>query len=594
MKKTKLCNSIATLSIAAMLALSMSACSNGSSDDSSSSSNVTNESAKIEDLNDAAFTVLRSLTNLTKYDENVVETTDEDGTVSYSGIETLPDGWQSMKFTCDEGYVLDETKPKVRSIPVNGFGDALEFFSGVIGEALGEEDLSNGSYNWTFSGLGSLTFRKATGDNLFATLDVNISVMSELSQLRFISKEDPALTSSNSYKGKPYYHAGDIIRRNKDNTYWICVRPSGGPYAKDKSYWISLDAFDNKSTKNLGKTTIKTETKKYELWYNVGGKDDEGRDKYEKFTQEWVYAKNLMSLKTAKAAFHTFACLVEPKAEYLAGYLSGGLSTQALYEDLINTCGINLLALHRDAESKDGASQEFINDSKNSYLPAEFIFAYGSPKTDKNRDKKINNPESDEFRSDIFKKIGQVSYVQPFVSGIANVEGEILKEELSTVHTIDPNNTTYKNLTFLLSLTDSFDTAYLSSTTVSETEFPSYPGNDNAYKASKFLYDAKNFLHGLVNCESDSKPGPLQYNSYDSLVAQYKPNNLGWHVIISPELVINDNKGNANSPKKPVTEKDYKDIYVQEDDQYFDYWDTFDSCERTVDNKKVDWEKENK
>ena len=245
--------------------------------------------------------------------------------------------------------------------------------------------------------------------------------MPELTQIRLISTDDIDLAkyfSENSYSGLPYYHAGDVIRRNKDNTYWICVRPAGGPYKKDNSYWISLDAFDNKSTKNAGKTTIKTETKKYSVYYDVKGHN------YTKFTQEWVYAKNLMEIKIAKAALHTFAALVNSDAWNLEGFEHAKEA-----HDALKAMGIDFLALNRFADSSKGASEDFIAKSGD-YHPCSFLFAYGSPKTDSNRSKKFNNSKAAEqygFRTDLFKTIGQVSYVQPFMTGAAVVQNGLLQ-----------------------------------------------------------------------------------------------------------------------------------------------------------------------
>lgn len=400
MKKTKLRNSIATLSLATMFALFVTACCNGSSDTGRDSSDNVPQTATFDSVDDAAFTVLRSLADLTQYDESAVKNDDD----SYSGIETLPSGWQSMTFACDQGFVLDSTAPKVRSIPVNGFGDALEFFSSLIGEVLTEESLSGDTYKWFYDGLGSFTFKKVTGnDDLFATVDVSLTVMPDLKQLRFISVDSKELSSSNSFSGLPYYHAGDVIKRNSDNTYWICVRPAGGPYKKDKSYWIALDTF-----KNGASSIISYEEKEYDLYYSVG----QGYQvhEFDNFIQKWKFAKNLMDIKTAKAAFHTFSALVTEAAWNLDGYEYA----KEAYEGL-KSKGIDLLALHRLATS-DGAVNENYKRGQE-YKPAQFLFAYGSPKNESNRTiKLLHNAGKAWFPYDTFKTVAQVKRIQPFLN----------------------------------------------------------------------------------------------------------------------------------------------------------------------------------
>lgn len=589
MKKTRYLSFLVSLLLAS--ALIFSGCSNDDDDKSTTPGSdpgseqgaEADKTAVFDSVDDAAFTVLRSLTDLTQYDPEKV--TDEDGSVS--GIETLPETWSALTFPCDEGFVLNETKETVRSLPVNGFGDALEFFSGVIGEAISEESLTNGTYSWSYSGLGSLTFKKASGsdDNLYATLDVNIPVISNLTQLSFISTDSPELTSANSYKGLPYYHAGDVIRRNKDHTYWICVRPSGGPYKKDKSYWISLDAFDNKSTgKNAGKTTIKSDETKVEVYYDV----NQDGESYELFKQTWVYAKNLMSLKTAKAAFHTFSAIVDSNVQVLEGYENADKICKALKDDH----GIDLLGLHPWADDSGQIDSEG-SAGRGVVIPAYFKFAYGTPKNESNRGIKLDRPARAFWGYDakVFKTAGQVKKVQPFMTASGTVANGKLVETIVTKMEHDIENSSSSAKPFLLSLTDSFDTVYWRSISSVALPFDRVEGSTGAEKASNYLYDFKNYLHGL-DSPGGSKEGPLRFAN-NGLAARYLPQYLDVHVIVSPELVITDNKGNENTEKRPVG-TEYSDIYLQETNCYFDYWATFDNCERSVDGKKVDWQKENK
>ena len=71
------------------LAISMTACKNDEDDNQNSSS----EKASFYSVDDAAFSVLRALTNLSVYDENKVVNEDDD---TVTGIETLPENWASL------------------------------------------------------------------------------------------------------------------------------------------------------------------------------------------------------------------------------------------------------------------------------------------------------------------------------------------------------------------------------------------------------------------------------------------------------------------------------------------------------------------
>ena len=118
------------------------------------------------------------------------------------------------------------------------------------------------------------------------------------------------------------------------------------------------------------------------------------------------------------------------------------------------------------------------------------------------------------------------------------------------------------------------------------------PGESSEDKAKEFLYDVTNYLHGLDNPDNTSKPGALRYAYYEKLQARYLPKMLDQHVIVSPQLKISDNKGKADTVKRPVG-TEYTDIYLQELDSCFDYWASLNSSERKVDGKTVDWKKEN-
>ena len=424
MKRTKFFAGAAALVFA--MSLGFLSCSN---DDDNSSTEAS--AAEIE-LENSAFNVLRSLCNLAQYDENA--STDEDG--EYTGVETLPSNWKSVIFTCDQGYVLgdDET---VRSIATAGTDDARAFFSDMIGESVDDD-----SYTWTCPGFGTLSYKEVTGDDsLYATVDVAIDVLPGVTQLNFVPYSViESAGAENSYKGDPYYHAGDIIQRKKDETYWICVRPAGSPLYKDKSYWICLNPYDK-----ANKCLITGETKKV----TVSVKDARGKLTGETTKQTWKYAKNLMSLKTAQAAAFTFLCLANPSTNTI---FDGCSQT---YQNLKNM-GIDLLQLSAGGRTEDGKIEEYTLTNLGA-----FVFVYGKPKNDSKR-----------------PKVSEVKYVQPYLIVNGEAGGEkSLQTDIHTFRFVDDNPLS------LLSVTDKHDVAY-----VDDASLGGIIGDPTPYNYEDYLF----------------------------------------------------------------------------------------------------------
>ena len=92
--------------------------------------------------------------------------------------------------------------PSVRSIAANGIDDAREFFSSMIGK-----DVTSDSYTWDCTRVGNLTFKAVKNDeNLYATIDIDVGVLPDVTQLRFVPAEViDAAGAENSFSGKPYY-----------------------------------------------------------------------------------------------------------------------------------------------------------------------------------------------------------------------------------------------------------------------------------------------------------------------------------------------------------------------------------------------------
>ena len=405
MKRTKIFAGFAALVFTA--GLGFVSCSN---DDDDVDSTVEKSEADVE-LENSAFSVLRSLANLAEYDEN--GSLDEDGI--YTGVETLPSNWKSIKFTCDQGYELGDDS-SVRSIAVSSTDDARAFFSDMIGETVTDD-----SCTWTCPGFGTLTYTEVSGnDDLYATVDVAIDVLPSVTKLNFVPVE--VITSENaenSFSGVPYYHAGDVIRRKSDETYWICVRPAGGPLRKDKSYWICFNPYDKK-----GKCLITGETKKV----TVNG---------EKAT--WKYAKNLMSLKTAEAASFTFLCIANPKTNKI---FDGCEQTNTNLKNI----GFDLLQLSCGGRLESGDVDEYTLENM-----GVFAFAYGKPKNDSKR------PRSSE-----------VKYVQPYLSiggGSAGSEKACNAEIRIAKNAVDEE-------LWLSSVTDRHDLAYVEAEGLVDDESP--------------------------------------------------------------------------------------------------------------------------
>ena len=532
MKRTKFFAGAAALVF--VMSLGLASCSNDSNDNSN-----TEASEEEQELEASAFSVLRSLTDLAKYDPEAVKEDEDD---EYIGVETLPSNWKSMTFACDQGTALSSDST-VRVIAANGIDDAKDFFASMIGE-----EFTSDTYSWSYAGLGSLTFTAVSGDDdLFATIDVSIDVLPDVTQLRFLSEEayeeaTAELNAENSFSGVPYYSAGDVIQRTSDGTYWICVRPAGGPLYKDKSYWICLSPFDKS-----GKSIIKTETKTQTTYW-----DDDGQvlDGGNKFTSKWTYAKNLMTLKTAKAAHHTFNAIVNPLAQELCK--TENLLDEKLIYDSLSEKGFDLLNLHRsypceEDEGKD-AADEYTNKKGN------FNFAYGSPKKDSKRVTSGKNKNAD------------VNYVQPFIQALSTViENGKVKEEICTKWTQYDYGGGVVQLPFLPSLTDTYDDNFLAIAL------------DDVTGGKKETYDCTYFLHrytegeGMNFVDSDKTWHPL----------------LKQHVILSPELCIKDNKGAGTKPSSA-----YKDIYTSGMVNW--WWDSLYRTVRYVDTKAVEWNDENK
>jgi hypothetical protein len=222
-------------------------------------------------------------------------------------IDELPDNWESEIFIPAEGIPVDEANTDVRNVVSTGAEQAKQYFLSIVPD----EGLDGDT--WSHEGVGTLTFRTMNEDNCYAVIDVELVQMPGLKQLRFVPE---SVVGENKWEGESYYAVGDVIK-DKKGIYWICVRPSGGPLAKDNAYFVSFD-----------KSLIKTYEQKQDIYrVNGTGQDVKINKKSKidyndypeymlsKHNGKFVYAKNLVEERIALAAAHVFASFAD--AAYL-------------------------------------------------------------------------------------------------------------------------------------------------------------------------------------------------------------------------------------------------------------------------------------
>ena len=284
-------------------------------------------------------------------------------------IDELPDNWENTTFTPAEGVPVDEANTDTRNVISTGADQAKSYFLSIVPD----EGLSGDS--WSHDGVGTLTYRAVNEANCYAVIDVNLVQMPGLKQLRFVPE---SVVGENKWQGTPYYGVGDVVK-DKKGIYWICVRPSGGPLAKDNAYFVSFD-----------KSLIKTTEQKQDIYEAtiISAVDPpqitrtkikyENEEQFEGYKGKWVYAKNLVEERIALAAAHVFATFAD-----IEHFAYGGVISAANFlvknKHLIEFFDPSLLSLTGEDERKI------------------FYIAYGSYKS-------------------ASKKNTQVKYIQPLLS----------------------------------------------------------------------------------------------------------------------------------------------------------------------------------
>ena len=326
-------------------------------------------------------------------------------------IDELPDNWESTTFTPAEGVPVDEANTDTRNVISTGTEQAKSYFLSIVPD----EGLSGDT--WSHEGVGTLTYRAVNEENCYAVIDVNLVQMPGLKQLRFVPE---SVVGENKWQGTPYYAVGDVVK-DKKGIYWICVRPSGGPLAKDNAYFVSFD-----------KSLIKTYEQKQDMYQvapsgkGASLKLTNNKVEYPADVQatKWVYAKNLVEERIALAAAHVFSYLAKGEDLYNAGVWGAEyfMNKATVIYDYFNPRVLSLT---------EGSKVYYI--------------AYGSYKSSS-------------------KKNTQVKYIQPIFSFCLDQNGDgVLQQAVIKAWPEKPNAEVMVASDNLMSLTDTHDpftTAY--------------------------------------------------------------------------------------------------------------------------------------
>ena len=532
MKKTKFISALIALSVS--FSLVMAGCKNDDDDDK-----TTNTASEISDeqleLETAAFNLFRGLCSLST-DDDATNSAEEKG----NGIEQLPSNWKNATFDTDQSLVPVEGEDGVYMMACETFDEAREFVSSLVGD-----EVDTDSYSSNILGLGTIFFSKISGEeNCLATLDVNIPQIPSLSQIKFVP---PAVipTSSNKFSGLSYYSAGDIIQRKRDNSIWMCVRPSSGPAKKDYSYWICL-------TPEI-QGIIKTENK------NLTNREGAGTP--------CVFAKKLVSLKIAKAAIHTLNSL----AYNWITSDEGGFKNNNTVSTALRSEGYEV----RNLVSNFSTENQFTTVPGENKFYKSFFVAYGSPKKDGKRTTGARGNSQNKL-------------VQPILTcKIGGGEGGNLKElmytHITTASAANPKTETY------LSLTDSYDEKYINSVKAKDAEkylnledFKDAEPKNSAYMVDEYYQKAE-----PLGWRTDTTYLPaVEKKGRDEEIKKD-----GFNVLITPELKIKDRGNQATG---------YTEIYRQREgsgnqinsDKAFDYWASLNKTTRQINGKYVTMSKE--
>jgi hypothetical protein len=164
--------------------------------------------------------------------QEVKELTDDDINAAAMShfVDYLVNPTDNGTVTLRNASVLDASLPSVYTMGVTDYAEATDY---LLGLSLKLDTLSNGIYQLDFGTYGSATFRRnASGGTLLATLDIQVSELADVSQLRFVDKT--TLPESN---GGIEWTRGMIVENEKLGQF-ICVEESefGSPYRLVRFY----------------------------------------------------------------------------------------------------------------------------------------------------------------------------------------------------------------------------------------------------------------------------------------------------------------------------------------------------------------------
>ena len=432
-------------------------------------------------------------------------------------LNELPDNWESKTYVPQVGVPVDEATTDVRNVISTGADHARSYFLSIV------PDLGQIGDSWSHEGVGSLTYREVNEANCYAIIDVNLAQMPGLKQLRFVPKE---VIGDNSFTGKPYYHMGDVVKDDKDN-WWICVRPAGGPLAKDYAYFVSLDP-------NLIKTTEQKQDI-YEVT-GTGDKAKKGKNKITTNTGKWVYAKNLVEERIAIAAAHTFSVLfagpqcIWGQVEWVsdASQELYNLYTSAFHKANALSARIPLHHLVKNAINED--------KYKN---PNSFAVAYGS------------------YQKNEFSKLRQEKYIQPILTLTCEelTEGGQKRIERIVKTWYDPDKGSDVPTAMPLSLTTDYDP-------LSYSYFMNSSAPEVGYNE---LFNVMNYVYDTARKE---KSEYRHMNGYQDD-----------HVLLMTQTSVKDNGKPYSKFTMIIDYKLWEELYQP------DYWKSLDLTERRVFDK---------
>ena len=230
-----------------------------------------------------------------------------------SVADSLPDNWREATFEPAIGQVLDQSQPMVRTITVSDAAEAVSRYNSLTGRRLEATATSD-----TYKAEGVGTVSLAVGnEGTVATIDFNVKQMPKLTRLRMVTTG--SLGENGSFKGEAYYRFGDVVK-DKDNCYWVCVRPPYSPNGKGDSHWMTLQL----TPSNIKEYTKKNIKQTYPVSLGVN------EEKMNSFVQLLL----ALSLPERAVEFH------EDYGEQLNGKYLGKLDYEAFTEQDIKNVAL--------------------------------------------------------------------------------------------------------------------------------------------------------------------------------------------------------------------------------------------------------------